>query len=177
MTSASRTGGRRRSAGSSLSIFLGYSEPEAGSDLANISSVGVPDGDGYLITGQKSYSSRADRADFGFVIARTDPASERHPGLTLFLVDMALPGITVTRHPTMAGFLHPSVHFDGVRVARTAVIGAPGEGWSVLMGALDYERAGASATGLAERHLDGPCARPRRRRWSCSARAQSPAVP
>ena len=140
-----------------LSIFLGYSEPEAGSDLANISSVAMPDGEGYLITGQKSYSSRADRAAFGFVIARTDSASQRHRGLTLFLVDMALPGITVTRHPTMAGFLHPSVHFDGVRVPRTAVIGAPGEGWSVLMAALDYERAGASATGLAERHLDALC--------------------
>jgi alkylation response protein AidB-like acyl-CoA dehydrogenase len=60
-------------------VFLGYSEPEAGSDLANIASTAVPDGDEFLITGQKSYSSRADRAHYGLVIARTDPGSHRFP--------------------------------------------------------------------------------------------------
>jgi alkylation response protein AidB-like acyl-CoA dehydrogenase len=140
-----------------LYVFLGYSEPEAGSDLANISCLALRDGNDYLITGQKSYSSRADRADYGLVIARTDPTSERHRGLTLFLVDMTLPGITVAQHPTVAGFLHPSVHFDAVRVPQAAIVGSLGGGWSVLMDAIDFERAGASCPGQCERHLDALC--------------------
>jgi alkylation response protein AidB-like acyl-CoA dehydrogenase len=135
-----------------LSIFLGYSEPEAGSDLANLSTTATPDADAYILNGQKSYSSWANIADYGLVAARA-PGSTRHNGISLFLVDMRTPGISIARHRTIAGFDHPSVHFESVRVPATNVVGSPGEGWRCLMGAIDFERASLGAPGLLSRQM------------------------
>ena len=77
-----------------LSFFVGYCEPEAGSDLASLKTRAVEDGDDFIITGQKAFSSDAHMADYGWVAARTDPSSAKHRGLSLFIVDMKLPGIT-----------------------------------------------------------------------------------
>ena len=137
-----------------VTFFLGYSEPEAGSDLANLKTFASPEGDGFAITGQKMYSSYADRADFGLVIARTDPTTERHRGLTLFIVDMREPGVEIAEHETMAGWIHHSVYLDHVHAPRSMVVGTVDEGWSVVIGAIDLERATIAQPGRLDRQLD-----------------------
>ena len=137
-----------------LSFFVGYSEPEAGSDLASLKTRAVADGDNFIITGQKAFSSDAHMADYGWVAARTDPSSAKHRGLSLFIVDMKLPGITVTKYPTLAGWTHHAVHFDGVRVPRSMMVGELDEGWKVVMGAIDFERAALSSAGLVDYQFD-----------------------
>jgi alkylation response protein AidB-like acyl-CoA dehydrogenase len=137
-----------------LSIFLGYSEPEAGSDLASLRTQAVDQGDSFLITGQKFYSSYASHADYGLVAARTDPAASRHGGISLFLVDVRTPRVTMAQHRTVAGYNHPSVYFDHVEVPRRMLIGELHQGWRILMGAIDFERASLAAPGLVDRQLD-----------------------
>jgi 3-oxocholest-4-en-26-oyl-CoA dehydrogenase alpha subunit len=151
-----------------LSWFVGYSEAEAGSDLANLSASGVADGDDYLLTGQKMFSSDAHFADYGWVAVRTEPGSSKHRGISLFIVDMTLPGIQISKYPTMAGWTHHSVYFDNVRVPRSMMVGDPGEGWKVVMGALDFERAALASTGLLSFQLDRMLA------WCSKARDGAP---
>jgi len=136
-----------------LSFFLGYSEPGAGSDLANLSAKAVEVGDHFLITGEKSYSTYADIADYGLVAARTNRGVKRHEGISMFLVDMRLPGIRVAQHRTVAGFDHPSVYFDNVAVPASMLVGQQDRGWDVLMGAINFERAALGSPGLLERQM------------------------
>lgn len=147
-----------------LAWFVGYSEPEAGSDLANLRTQAVQDGDHFVLTGQKSFSSDAHRADFGWVAARTDPKETKHRGLSMFIVDMKLPGVQITEHPTMAGWTHHAVYFDHVRVPRSMLVGQVHEGWKIVMGAIDFERGALAAHGLVDFQLDrllAWCTRPR----------------
>jgi alkylation response protein AidB-like acyl-CoA dehydrogenase len=118
-----------------------WSEPGAGSDMAAISSKAVRDGDHYVITGQKTWSSRAAYADWGFGIFRTDPDSKRHKGLTFILFDLNTPGIT--RRPIRqlhgdTGFAE--LFFDEVRVPVENCIAGEGEGWNVAMATAGFER-------------------------------------
>ncbi|MBL8385778.1 MAG: acyl-CoA dehydrogenase family protein [Burkholderiales bacterium] len=139
-----------------LSWFVGYSEPEAGSDLAGLKAAAVEDpatGD-FIITGQKSFSSDAHMADYGWVAVRTDPAMSRHRGISLFIVDMTLPGVQITKYPTLAGWTHHAVYFDQVRVPRSMMVGELNEGWRVVMGAIDFERAALASYGLVGFQLD-----------------------
>jgi alkylation response protein AidB-like acyl-CoA dehydrogenase len=147
-----------------LAWFVGYSEPEAGSDLANLSTRAVEDGDHFIITGQKSFSSDAHRADYGWVATRSDPTQTKHRGLSMFIVDMKLPGVKITEHPTMAGWTHHAVYFDNVRVPRSMLVGQVHEGWKIVMGAIDFERGALAAHGLVDFQLDrllGWCAKAR----------------
>lgn len=137
-----------------VAMFLGYSEPEAGSDLANLQTHAVADGDSFVITGQKVYSSHANLADYGFVAARTDPSSSRHHGVSLFIVDLHSGGVSIAKYRTVAGWDHHAVYFDHVVVPRSMLVGPLHEGWKVLMAALDYERSALAAPGLPERQLD-----------------------
>jgi alkylation response protein AidB-like acyl-CoA dehydrogenase len=137
-----------------LSWFVGYSEPEAGSDLANLSTRAVQDGDDFVITGQKSFSSDAHKADYGWVAVRTDPSSAKHRGLSMFIVDMKSPGVRITEHPTMAGWTHHAVHFDEVRVPRSMLVGELHQGWKVVMGAIDFERGALASHGVVAFQLD-----------------------
>ena len=137
-----------------LSWFVGYSEPEAGSDLANLKTKSVEDGGHFVITGQKAFSSDAHMADYGWVAVRTDPASSKHRGLSLFIVDMKLPGVQITRYPTLAGWTHHAVYFDRVRVPKSMMVGELDQGWKVVMGAIDFERAALASTGLLGFQLD-----------------------
>ncbi len=137
-----------------LSWFVGYSEPEAGSDLANIKTKAVEDGDDYIITGQKSFSSDSHMADYCWMATRTDPNSVKHAGLSMFIVDMTLPGITIAKHPTLAGWTHHSVNFDHVRVPKSMLVGELHQGWKVIMGAIDFERAALSSSGLVTYQMD-----------------------
>lgn len=137
-----------------ISWFVGYSEPEAGSDLANVKTRAVADGDDFIITGQKAFSSDAHMADYGWVATRSDPDSQRHKGMSMFIVDMKLPGVTIARHPTLAGWTHHSVHFDNVRVPRSMLVGEQDQGWKVVMGAIDFERAALASPGLVNYQFD-----------------------
>jgi len=137
-----------------ISWFVGYSEPEAGSDLANLKTRAVADGDEFIITGQKAFSSDAHMADYGWVATRTDPAAQRHRGITMFIVDMKSPGLTIAKHPTLAGWTHHSVHFDNVRVPRSMMVGELDQGWKIVMGAIDFERAALASPGLVNYQFD-----------------------
>jgi alkylation response protein AidB-like acyl-CoA dehydrogenase len=119
----------------------GFSEPDAGSDLAAVRTSAVRDGGGLVVNGQKVWTSRAAVARWCAALVRTDPHERRHRGLTMAIVDMRDPGITVRALPQILGEPHFSeVFFEDVRVPVTDVIGAMGEGWRVAMQMLSYER-------------------------------------
>ncbi|MFC4584539.1 acyl-CoA dehydrogenase family protein [Sphaerisporangium corydalis] len=125
----------------------GYSEPDAGSDLAGVRTRGVLTGGAWAVTGQKVWTSLAHVADWCFVLARTEPGSQRHRGLSYLLVPMDQPGVQVRPIVQMTGTSEfNEVFFDGARTDEANILGAPGEGWRVAMATLGYER-GASTLG------------------------------
>jgi alkylation response protein AidB-like acyl-CoA dehydrogenase len=118
-----------------------WSEPNAGSDMAAISSRAVRDGDHYVLSGQKTWSSRATFADWGFGMFRTDADSKRHKGLTFILFDLNTPGIT--RRPIRQLHGNPGfaeLFFDDVRVPVENRLAGEGEGWNVAMATAGFER-------------------------------------
>ena len=119
----------------------GWSEPNAGSDMAAIRSTAALDGDHYVINGQKTWSTRAVWADWAFCMFRTDPNSERHRGLTFILVPLDTPGITVRPIPQLDGLPgFAEIFFDNVRVPVNNRLGDEGAGWSVAMATAGFER-------------------------------------
>ncbi|MEV6030459.1 acyl-CoA dehydrogenase family protein [Nonomuraea sp. NPDC052116] len=125
----------------------GYSEPEAGSDLANVQTKAHLEGGEWVVTGQKVWTSLAHVADWCFVLCRTEPGSQRHKGLSYLLVPMDQPGVDVRPIVQLTGTSEfNEVFFDGARTAAGNILGAPGDGWRVAMATLGYER-GASTLG------------------------------
>lgn len=119
----------------------GWSEPNAGSDMAAIRSTAVLDGDHYVINGQKTWSTRAVWADWVFCMFRTDPDSQRHRGLTFILVPLDTPGITVRPIPQLDGLPgFAEIFFDNVKVHVSNRLGDEGAGWSVAMATAGFER-------------------------------------
>jgi len=135
----------------------GFSEPEAGSDLAALQTRAVKDGDDYIINGTKIWTSNAHRSDWCILLARTDPAAPKHKGIGFFLVDMKSPGITVQPIINMAN-VHSfnQVFFEDVRVPRSGLLGQENQGWFITIMALDFERSTlvAAAISMAKRNLD-----------------------
>jgi alkylation response protein AidB-like acyl-CoA dehydrogenase len=131
----------------------GFSEPDAGSDLAALRTRASEDGDGWRINGQKIWTSYAGMAQWCVLAARVGPG-ERHEGITLFLVPMAAPGVTVRPIPSMLGPHHLNeVFLDDVPVGPEAVLGGVGEGWTVIRAALANERVGIARYARCERLL------------------------
>jgi alkylation response protein AidB-like acyl-CoA dehydrogenase len=125
----------------------GYSEPNAGSDLANVQTRARLEGGEWVIDGQKIWTSWAQWADWCFVLCRSDAQAPKHRGLSYLLVRMKQPGISVRPIVQLTGDSEFSeVFFDGARTAEENVVGRPGEGWKVAMGTLAFER-GASTLG------------------------------
>jgi alkylation response protein AidB-like acyl-CoA dehydrogenase len=125
----------------------GYSEPGAGSDLANVSTKAVRDGNEWVIDGQKIWTSLAQFAQWIFVVCRTTPGSARHEGLSFLLVPMDQPGVEVRPIQQLTGNAEfNEVFFTGARTSADLMIGEPGDGWKVAMGLLGFER-GVSTLG------------------------------
>jgi len=135
----------------------GFSEPEAGSDLASLKCRAVKDGDDWVINGDKIWTSNAHRSEWCILLARTDPAAPKHKGISFFLVDMSTPGITVQPIINMAN-VHSfnQVFFEDVRVPKSALLGQENQGWYIGAMTLDFERSSlvAAAVSMAKRGLD-----------------------
>ncbi len=147
----------------------GYSEPNAGSDLANVTTKARLDGDQWVLDGQKVWTSLAQWSDWCFVVARTEPDSVRHHGLSYLLVPMDTDGIETRPIRQITGTAEfNEVFFDGARTDADLVVGEPGEGWKVAMGTLAFERGALTLGQQAafEHELHEICADARRTgRW------------
>lgn len=119
----------------------GFSEPNAGSDLASLTTRGVVDGSDLVVTGVKMWTTDAQHADFQELLVRTDPSSQRHAGLTWLVCDMRSPGIEIRPITTMLLDEHVSmVFYDEVRIPLANVVGEIGGGWSTALATLSFER-------------------------------------
>jgi alkylation response protein AidB-like acyl-CoA dehydrogenase len=119
----------------------GYSEPNAGSDLASLQTRAVKDGEHYVVNGQKVWTSLAHVADWMMLLARTDPEALKHKGITYFLLDMKSPGVTVKPLKQITGDAEfNEVYFDNVRVHESQILGGLNNGWAVGLTTLMYER-------------------------------------
>ncbi|URN03357.1 acyl-CoA dehydrogenase family protein [Actinomadura madurae] len=123
----------------------GYSEPDAGSDLANVQTRAELAGDHWLINGQKVWTSLALEADWCFAVCRTEPGSSRHRGLSYLLVPMKRDGVDIRPIVQLTGTSEfNEVFFDGARTDAGNIVGAPGEGWKIAMATLGFERGVAT---------------------------------
>lgn len=133
----------------------GFSEPEAGSDLAALKTKAVIDDDELVITGQKIWTSKASYADWIYILARTDPTAEKRDGISYIMADLKSPGIEVRPIRQITGAAEfNEVFFDAVRVPLSNVLGPLHGGWEVAKSTLGYERVGQSRTHRIERRLD-----------------------
>ena len=119
---------------------IGYSEPQAGTDLAALQTTAVRDGDDWIINGQKVFTSLAEFADYVWVAARTDPGASKHRGISMFIVPTTSPGFKVTPIWTMSEVRTNATYYDQVRVPGRYLVGGENNGWSLIVGQLNHER-------------------------------------
>jgi len=123
-----------------IEFALGYSEPEAGSDLAALQMRAVRDGDYYTINGQKVFNTACHYAQYHWLAVRTDTNVPKHKGISMFIVDMDSPGITINPMWGMGGVRTNEVFYDDVKVPAIRLVGEENKGWDYLMAALAFER-------------------------------------
>ncbi len=135
-----------------IHFAIGYTEPEAGTDLASLRTRAVLDGDEWTINGNKIFTSGADQADYIWLATRTDPDAPKHKGISIFLVPTASTGFSSTPLVTVGGVATTATYYDNVRVPRSALVGEVNQGWRLITGQLNHERVGLAAVGaLAQR--------------------------
>ncbi len=123
-----------------IEFGLGYTEPQAGSDLAAMKMSAREEGDYYIINGQKTFNTECHYSEYHWLAARTDPASTGYKGISLFVVDMNSPGITMTPLWTLSGERTNEIFYDNVRVPKSRLVGEKNRGFYYVMEALDHER-------------------------------------
>ena len=123
-----------------MSVALGYTEPNAGTDLASLQTRAVRDGDEWVVNGQKIYTSAAHVASHIWLAARTDPDAPKHRGISMFIAPMKLPGITVRPLWTMSDVRTNETFWEDVRLPADALVGEENRGWYMASNALDLER-------------------------------------
>jgi acyl-CoA dehydrogenase len=123
-----------------IHFAIGYSEPEAGTDLASLRTTATRDGDEYVVNGQKMWTSLIQYADYVWLACRTDPAAPRHKGLSIIIVPTSAPGFSWTPVPTMAGVVTSATYYREVRVPLSALVGAENQGWPMITNQLNHER-------------------------------------
>jgi len=138
-----------------IEFCLGYSEPEAGSDLAALEMRAVEDGDDYIINGHKVFNTECHYAEYHWLGARTDPDAPKHRGISLFVVDLKSPGITMTPMWTMSGERTNAVYYDNVRVPKRMLVGEKNRGFYYIMESLSFERLTVYTIELLYRFLNG----------------------
>lgn len=134
----------------SVEFAIGYSEPSAGSDLAALRTTAIRDGDGYLINGQKMFTSGAAYADYIWLAARTDPNAKKHKGISIFIVPTSSPGFSWQPLHTMPGISTFYTFYDNVRVPASALVGTESQGWQLITTQLNFERAALGNLGALE---------------------------
>jgi alkylation response protein AidB-like acyl-CoA dehydrogenase len=128
---------------------LGYSEPEAGSDLAALRTRAVRDGDNWIVNGQKLWSTGGDKAQYMWLAVRTDPAAKKHAGISVLMVDLKSPGVTIRPSIALYGKTFSATFYDDVRVPAANMVGEVNNGWRVITDALASERVMISGTRMA----------------------------
>ncbi len=123
-----------------LNVAIGYTEPDAGSDLASLKTTAVKDGDHYIITGQKIYTSLAHFCDYIWLAARTDPNVKKHKGISMFLVDVNTPNVKIEPMHCMGNFRTNVSYYDNVKVHKDFLIGEENQGWIYINQQLAMER-------------------------------------
>jgi alkylation response protein AidB-like acyl-CoA dehydrogenase len=138
-----------------IHFSIGYSEPEAGTDLASLRTTAVRDGEEYVIDGQKMWTSLIQYADYVWLACRTDPSAERHRGLSIIIVPVTAAGFSWTPVRTVAGVTTSATYYSAVRVPSSALVGAENQGWALITNQLNHERVALTSaapvlTALAE---------------------------
>ena len=137
-----------------LHFAIGYSEPEAGTDLASLKTRAVREGDVYVVNGQKMFTSLAEYADYIWLAVRTDPDAPKHKGISILMVDTKLPGFSLTPIHTLGGNRTNATYYDNVRVPASMLVGRENEGWRLITTQLNHERVALSSPGPVARLVE-----------------------
>jgi alkylation response protein AidB-like acyl-CoA dehydrogenase len=138
-----------------LNFAIGYTEPEAGTDLASLRTRAVRDGDEYVINGNKVFTSGANQADYIWLAVRTDIDAPKHKGISIVLVPTTSPGFTITPIVTVGSIVTTATYYADVRVPVSNLVGQENEGWNMITTQLNHERVGLAALGgLTHRLFD-----------------------
>lgn len=130
-----------------LDFAIGYTEPGSGTDLASLRTRATQDGDGFVINGNKIYTTGGDAADFIWLAARTDPDAPKHKGITILLVDTTAPGFSWTPLETTGGEVTTATYYEDVHVPAEMVVGEVNGGWRMITSQLNHERVALAAMG------------------------------
>ena len=133
---------------------IGYTEPNAGTDLASLKLRADKDGDDYVINGQKIFTTVASDADYCWLAARTDPDAAKHAGISMFIVDLKSPGVTIDPMDLISDHDINTVFYDNVRVPTGNLVGGENNGWKLITNQLNHERVTLCAPGLLAQSFD-----------------------
>lgn len=133
---------------------IGYTEPNAGTDLASLVTRAERDGDDYVINGQKVFTSLASYADYIWLAVRTDQTAPKHKGISIFMVDTKLPGVEITPIHTLGGHPTYATYYENVRVPKDMLVGELNGGWKLITNQLNHERIALSSFGHVARHFE-----------------------